>query len=386
MKKQNKLIIYFLTFVIFLSGITIQVSANEGLSVKRLYGPTRVETAIKVSEEIYKDKSTKNVVLAGSKGEIDALTGTLFASSQDAPLLLLNRYDQLIKNELNRLGVKNVYLLGGESTINKTVEGELESAGYIVKRLAGKNRLDTAVKIAKEVKNEASHVFLANDGRSGSLADALAVGPVSGRDQVPILLTAKNKLPDATFFAMKELKVSRVTIVGGTGVVSNKVKEKLESTGYKVDRIAGKNRWHTAKLIAESNFQGVSQAIVANDGRSGSFADALMGGYLGAKINAPIVLTDTNRLNPDTKSYLAANSPKITLLGGEKVVSSSVHRSLQYPNEVSAEDANYIGNRNTKVFHRLTCRALPHQKNRVYFEERKDASETGFVACKICKP
>ena len=52
----------------------------------------------------------------------------------------------------------------------------------------------------------------------------------------------------------------------------------------------------------------------------------------------------------------------------------------------SDDGAQYIGNKNTKVFHRPTCYTLPLPKNRVYFDSRSDAVSKGFRACQNCNP
>lgn len=43
-----------------------------------------------------------------------------------------------------------------------------------------------------------------------------------------------------------------------------------------------------------------------------------------------------------------------------------------------------IGNKNSKIYHRLTCHLLPYKKNRVYFKNVKKAKKAGYRACKIC--
>jgi beta-lactamase superfamily II metal-dependent hydrolase len=48
--------------------------------------------------------------------------------------------------------------------------------------------------------------------------------------------------------------------------------------------------------------------------------------------------------------------------------------------------AGYIGNKNTKKFHKPTCQSLPAPQNRVYFKTRDEAIKAGYVPCKICKP
>lgn len=46
----------------------------------------------------------------------------------------------------------------------------------------------------------------------------------------------------------------------------------------------------------------------------------------------------------------------------------------------------YIGNRNSKVFHREECTGLPAQQNRVVFSSRDAAVAAGYKACGNCKP
>lgn len=54
------------------------------------------------------------------------------------------------------------------------------------------------------------------------------------------------------------------------------------------------------------------------------------------------------------------------------------------------EDTNtsieYIGNKNSKKFHLPTCKNLPAEKNRVFFDSRQDAIDAGFDPCGNCNP
>ncbi len=54
----------------------------------------------------------------------------------------------------------------------------------------------------------------------------------------------------------------------------------------------------------------------------------------------------------------------------------------------SPENAKYVGNRNSRIFHRLDCYHVKRTKetNKVYFADRKKAIKAGFRPCKICKP
>ena len=46
----------------------------------------------------------------------------------------------------------------------------------------------------------------------------------------------------------------------------------------------------------------------------------------------------------------------------------------------------YIGNKNSKVFHLGSCEQLPKEDNRVYFSNRKEAIKENYTPCNRCKP
>jgi competence protein ComEC len=56
------------------------------------------------------------------------------------------------------------------------------------------------------------------------------------------------------------------------------------------------------------------------------------------------------------------------------------------PTALPVDDYSYIGNINSKRFHRLDCRTLPAEHNRVHLESREHAIENGFDPCGNCKP
>ncbi|MCH5185304.1 MAG: hypothetical protein J1F64_04175 [Oscillospiraceae bacterium] len=60
--------------------------------------------------------------------------------------------------------------------------------------------------------------------------------------------------------------------------------------------------------------------------------------------------------------------------------------SRDYIDETEIPKAKYIGNRNSKKFHKLTCYTLPKEKNRVYLNSREEAAAGGFSPCGKCCP
>lgn len=55
-------------------------------------------------------------------------------------------------------------------------------------------------------------------------------------------------------------------------------------------------------------------------------------------------------------------------------------------NTQKKEDGIYIGNKNSKIFHKETCNSLPLPKNQVTFSSREEAINAGYKACKRCNP
>jgi hypothetical protein len=48
---------------------------------------------------------------------------------------------------------------------------------------------------------------------------------------------------------------------------------------------------------------------------------------------------------------------------------------------------NFVGDTRNKLYHRMTCRSKPRDKNySVYFDSPVGAQHNGFKPCRVCKP
>lgn len=61
----------------------------------------------------------------------------------------------------------------------------------------------------------------------------------------------------------------------------------------------------------------------------------------------------------------------------------SGQKSVEAP---KTSPGQYIGNLNSHKFHRVSCSSLPKEKNRIYFDSREEAINSGYVPCKRCNP
>lgn len=78
----------------------------------------------------------------------------------------------------------------------------------------------------------------------------------------------------------------------------------------------------------------------------------------------------------------------IAVSDGNKISITTAKNENIQTNETAAEttENGYIGNRNSKKFHRPDCRTLPSDKNRVSFSSREAAINSGYSPCGNCNP
>ena len=128
--------------------------------IKRIDAGDRYEFSVEASKMAY-EKAEAAVLVNGRKNADMALTTTL-SRLVKGPVFLTNGKDlsQSLKAELQRLGVKKLYLIGGDLCISKEIEKELTN-NYEVTRYGGKDRYETSLKLAKSIKN-VERYFLAD--------------------------------------------------------------------------------------------------------------------------------------------------------------------------------------------------------------------------------
>ena len=125
-------------------------------------------------------------------------------------------------------------------------------------------------------------------------------------------------------------KVSGFTIYGVKGSAAEKY---ATANGFKFVavtdsiRLAGKNRYDTAAVIAQ-NMLNRSSAVILASGEG--YADALAGVPLAKYLGAPILLTPKNSLSSETLTEIKRRkATKVIILGGEGAVSTTVESALQ---------------------------------------------------------
>ncbi|RQD74340.1 MAG: hypothetical protein D5R97_08045 [Candidatus Syntrophonatronum acetioxidans] len=289
--------------------------AAETITMKRIFGENRFETAVKISQEGW--AYSPRVLLARADDFPDALAGAPLAHRLEAPILLTGQgsLHQSTQREIERLGARQVIILGGEAALSPGVEENLREMGLEVQRIGGEDRYETARLIAGEMGFIPGYKAVVVSGTS--FPDALAAGAYAAGKGYPILLTRQDSLPSSTQKALQEEHINQTILVGGPLAVGEEVEKELPSPR----RIGGEDRYETAvEVVVRLNIPGDKLFVATGE----DFADALTGSVLAAREGGPLVLVSKEQTpHPVVDLIKAGTFTRFSILGGPAAVSYS---------------------------------------------------------------
>lgn len=187
--------------------------------ITRIMGNNRYDTS---AESAKTRANTTNLIFAAGTNYADALYATSLAAHQNAPILLVSNdgINQSTANYIKSLGnINNVTIVGGEISVNQSVKNQIENlTKKRVTRLAGQDRYESSVEVAKRVNANPAEVITT----SGEVfADALVSSTVAQKIKAPILLVKKDVLPLKVREYMKNTNsIYKLTTIGGYNTVT----------------------------------------------------------------------------------------------------------------------------------------------------------------------
>lgn len=310
------------------------LSMTDGRA-SRVFGLNNCDAAIAVSRDAFAAGETTCVVLASESSFADALSGANIAGAVQGPVLLTKRdaIPRGLIEETERLGVRKVYLMGGEAVISKPQERLWAALGYEVERIGGSDRYVVNASSAIEAESlgavaPGSTAFVT----SGEVyPDAVAVSPAVYANKSVVFLVKKSGAPVQVLRAAGKLGVKRLAGVGGASSLSAASIRGFQSRGIRVNRVAaGSDRYDTAARFARwAKNERLLDAGHAGIATGLSFQDALIAGPALGELRAPLLLTKPTSLPTSTASALTAfrgsNGPAtVSAYGGTGRISSSV--------------------------------------------------------------
>ena len=189
----------------------------KGKKITRIAGRNRYETSTKLAKQL--NTRNKGVVLANGDNFADALAAAPYAVQQSKKLVLTNGKE--LPKGINKEEV--VEIIGGKKSVN--IKG-LEN----VNRISGKNRYETAIKVAEKF-GKITEIVIA-DGRN--YPDALSSAPLAVKMKTGILL-AEDSQANALKNFIDQSYVTDVAVVGGKNSVSESLIKKLFSNAEVVN-------------------------------------------------------------------------------------------------------------------------------------------------------
>lgn len=299
---------------------------------KRFAGSDRYATSINICKNNW-DKSDYAILVSG-EGFADALCAAPLAKKYDAPIILTSgkALSNDLKNELIRLNVKKVFIIGAPGVISEDMEREIYAINIDYQRISGSNRYETSLKVAEFVGSSNGIVIASGD----NFPDALSIAPIAAAKGMPILLVNKNGLTDNMRLYIEDNKIEKSYIVGSEGEVSDDVAKAISNS----KRLSGADRYETnINIINEFSSDIDFSSIYVTTGTG--YADALSGAAAAAKINCPIIFTEGDVLL--LKTPLASKVPlikELKTLGGEEILTKEAVETLISDKKVT-KDKSY---------------------------------------------
>lgn len=215
-----------------------------------------------------------------------------------------------IKNILLGLTLTSIFTMGISLIYSNTTYA---SDPITINRISGQDRFETSVKLSQYWKQYSDYAVLCN---SEDYPDAVSVAPLARKFEAPILLTNKDSIPNVVKSELQRLKIRKVFIIGGTGVISKNVENELGNLGITIEeRIAGQDRYETSTKIAHHLVSFKNDVYVVENE---NWQDALAVSPVASYRNAPIILVDKDNGVANTIKQNICNEFHTYYLVGEK--------------------------------------------------------------------
>ena len=332
---------------------TVAAAAGGGFdgdasTTERIDHATGTAAAIEISRALWDPDGATHAVLSRDDRFPDALAGTALLSGGPLLFTATNSLTPATRAEIDRVlapgGV--VYVLGGTSAIAESVAQALRDAGYTVRRLAGADRIATAIAVADEVLRlgtSSGDAFLARSNGptpSAEWADAVTVGARAAFTRTPVLLTPTSHLDSRVQQWLQSNAGGTRILLGGTSALSTAVEN---ATPTPRRRVAGADRHETAAQIARQlwgeNGTGTRRFTILNAARDDGWPFGLPAAAFGGRGTPAPMLTVAPSVAPSATLSLASSS------GGPQVDLLVLGTSTQvHPTVVSQLDAADGGN------------------------------------------
>lgn len=215
--------------IIILGGeAAVSRQIEEGLkeqlyNIRRIKGDSRIDTSIQVAKDHYGESPIAEVFIVEYNSLVDALAIGPVSAQNGAPVLitLKNKIPNQVIHFLQDHDVGKVTIIGGENSVTNETMNELSKYTPTLSRVAGKDRIETSLNIARKYFAHSEHSFIANGWQN---TDALIGGYFAAMNNGPIVLINNHQENSDTMNYLSEVG-GKSYILGGKTVISEKIKD-----------------------------------------------------------------------------------------------------------------------------------------------------------------
>lgn len=189
----------------------------------RIAGADRYGTSAAIAQHFF-PTTVPSAFVASSGGFPDALSAASAATRIPAPVLLVSSSAgapfNVVAAQLARLRPARIYAVGGTAVLSAPMLSSLAKRAPTT-RLAGADRFATSVAVGKQFNPGTAKTAVLASGLN--FPDALVGSVLSGVKAAPLYLVQNACIPTATLAELARLRVTSLTVMGGTAVMSSAV-------------------------------------------------------------------------------------------------------------------------------------------------------------------
>ena len=211
-----------------------QALKNNGLSVERIAGKTRFETAVKIAQRVGEKTGSKpsGVFFVNAFGFADALSASSAAAASGSVIIYLRsdgKLDSATDKYLSSIkgSTANAYVIGGEGVVSDEIAKLAGTAlgADSIKRIAGENRYTTCAQVNKQFADVLSGKAVCV-AKGLDFPDALAGGVFAAMTRSPILL-ADDSFDDSYGELLGGRDLWKIYVFGGKAAVPDELVKSL---------------------------------------------------------------------------------------------------------------------------------------------------------------
>lgn len=203
----------------------IESQLKKKYTVTRLGGSDRYATSAAIAKYLSENGylKTNKAVIASGVNFPDALAVSSMAAHQYIPILLTepNTLSATTQEVLLELQVSETIIVGGQGAVSAEIEKQVPKPI----RFGGKDRYETAVKIAEGLSADLFNIFVAT---GNNFPDALAGSVLAARTNSPIILVDQKLTQEVSGYLFGRARgCKEVFLLGGSSVVPDTIIEQL---------------------------------------------------------------------------------------------------------------------------------------------------------------